>query len=136
MTFAGNRDPGALRLGAVYGAANFGTVDIDWWAKDVRLSVRSMNGEPVRQVRSSWPTSSPKRFDETPALPAIRRPLPRPAVTSARIGNRMMSSGSDADSAAARSFGEPRSTGMACRSAASSRAQSMPAGRVAARRCG
>ncbi len=50
MTFAGNRDPGALRLGAVYGAANFGTVDIDWWAKDVRLSVRSMNGEPVRQV--------------------------------------------------------------------------------------
>ena len=50
MTFAGNRDPAALRLGAVYGAANFGTVDIDWWAKEARLSVRSMNGEPVRQV--------------------------------------------------------------------------------------
>jgi alkaline phosphatase D len=53
MTFAANRDPGPLRLGAVYGAANFGTVDIDWWAGEVRLSVRSMNGEPVRQVTIS-----------------------------------------------------------------------------------
>jgi hypothetical protein len=34
----------------VYGAPNFGTVDIDWWAGEVRLAVRSMNGAPVRQV--------------------------------------------------------------------------------------
>jgi alkaline phosphatase D len=61
MTFPGNRDPGALRLGAVYGAANFGTVDIDWWAKDVRLSVRSMNGEPVRQVRIQLADLEPKK---------------------------------------------------------------------------
>ena len=61
MTYAGNRDPGALRLGAVYGAANFGTVDIDWWAKDVRLSVRSMNGEPVRQVRIQLADLEPKK---------------------------------------------------------------------------
>ena len=60
MTFAGNRDPGPLRLGAVYGAANFGTVDIDWWAKDVRLSVRSMNGEPVRQVTIPLADLEPK----------------------------------------------------------------------------
>jgi alkaline phosphatase D len=60
MTFAGNRDPGPLRLGAVYGAANFGTVDIDWWAKDVRLSVRSMNGEPVRQVTIPMADLGPK----------------------------------------------------------------------------
>jgi alkaline phosphatase D len=50
MSYAGSREPGPLRLGAVYGAPNFGTVDIDWWAGEVRLSVRSMNGEPVRQV--------------------------------------------------------------------------------------
>jgi alkaline phosphatase D len=50
MTYAANREPGPLRLGAVYGAPNFGTIDIDWWAGEVRVSVRSMNGEPVRQV--------------------------------------------------------------------------------------
>ena len=60
MTFAGNRDPGPLRLGAVYGAANFGTVDIDWWAQDVRLSVRSMNGEAVRQVTIPMADLGPK----------------------------------------------------------------------------
>ena len=50
MTFAANRDEGPRRLGAVYGAENFGTIDIDWWAGKVRLAVRSMNGEAVRQV--------------------------------------------------------------------------------------
>ena len=50
MTWAANRDAGPLRLGAVYGAENFGTIDIDWWAGEVRLAVRAMNGEPVRQV--------------------------------------------------------------------------------------
>ena len=50
MVYAANREPGPLRLGAVYGAPNFGTVDIDWWAGEVRLAVRGVNGEPVRQV--------------------------------------------------------------------------------------
>jgi alkaline phosphatase D len=50
MTFAANRDEGPRRLGAVYGAENFGTIDIDWWAGEVRLAVRSMNGEAVRRV--------------------------------------------------------------------------------------
>ena len=50
MSYAANREPGPLRLGAVYGAPNFGTVDVDWWAGEVRLSVRRVNGEPVRQV--------------------------------------------------------------------------------------
>jgi alkaline phosphatase D len=50
MSYAASREPGPLRLGAVYGAPNFGTVDIDWWAGEVRLSVRGMNGEPVREV--------------------------------------------------------------------------------------
>jgi alkaline phosphatase D len=50
MSYAASREPGPLRLGAVYGAPNFGAVDVDWWAGAVRLSVRSMNGEPVREV--------------------------------------------------------------------------------------
>lgn len=48
--FPGNREPGPNRIGAVYGMENFGTVDIDWWARQVSLSVRGMNGEPVRRV--------------------------------------------------------------------------------------
>ena len=44
------REAGPLRLGAVYGAPNFGTVDIDWWAGRVTLSVRAANGEPVRRA--------------------------------------------------------------------------------------
>ncbi len=31
QVFAANREPGPNRMGAVYGAANFGTADIDWW---------------------------------------------------------------------------------------------------------
>ena len=50
MTFAAKRDEGPRRLGAVYGAENFGTIDIDWWAGEVRLAVRSMNGAAVRRV--------------------------------------------------------------------------------------
>jgi alkaline phosphatase D len=59
MTWPANRDAGPLRLGAVYGAENFGTIDIDWWAGEARLSVRAMNGEPVRQVTVPLPASAP-----------------------------------------------------------------------------
>ncbi|MGH6897622.1 MAG: alkaline phosphatase D family protein [Geminicoccaceae bacterium] len=50
MTYAWNRDAGPHRLGAVYGAENFGTIDLDWWAGEVRLAIRAMNGEAVRQL--------------------------------------------------------------------------------------
>jgi alkaline phosphatase D len=50
MSYAGAHEPGPLRLGAVYGRENFGTIDIDWWAGEVRLAVRALNGEPVRRV--------------------------------------------------------------------------------------
>lgn len=50
MTYAANREAGPRRLGAVYGAENFGTIDIDWWAGEVMLAVRGMHGEPVRHV--------------------------------------------------------------------------------------
>jgi alkaline phosphatase D len=50
MAYAFNREAGPRRLGAVYGAENFGTIDIDWWAREIRLAVRRVNGEPVREV--------------------------------------------------------------------------------------
>jgi alkaline phosphatase D len=46
--FPGNREAGPNRLGAVYGAPNFGTIDVDWWERTATLSLRSENGEPVR----------------------------------------------------------------------------------------
>jgi len=49
QVFAANREPGPNRLGAVYGAANFGTADIDWWEGALTLSVRNGAGEPVRR---------------------------------------------------------------------------------------
>jgi alkaline phosphatase D len=48
-TFATPGDLQGNRLGAPYGRENFGTVDIDWWAGEVRLAVRDMNGEVVRE---------------------------------------------------------------------------------------
>ena len=50
MSYAAVREAGPLRLGQVYGAPNFGTIDIDWWAGRVTLSVRALNGEPVRRT--------------------------------------------------------------------------------------
>jgi hypothetical protein len=57
MTYAANRDAGPFRFGAVYGAENFGTIDIDWWAGKLRLAVRSMNGSAVREVTIPLPAS-------------------------------------------------------------------------------
>ncbi|HSA81247.1 MAG TPA: alkaline phosphatase D family protein [Geminicoccaceae bacterium] len=50
MFYAAAREAGPLRLGQVYGRENFGTIDIDWWAGEVMLSVRALNGEPVRRT--------------------------------------------------------------------------------------
>jgi alkaline phosphatase D len=50
MTYPAATEAGPLRLGAVYGAANFGTIDIDWWAAEVSLSIRAMHGESVRRI--------------------------------------------------------------------------------------
>jgi alkaline phosphatase D len=46
-------EPGPHRLGELYGGENFGTIDIDWQAREITLSVRSMSGEPVREVTFS-----------------------------------------------------------------------------------
>jgi alkaline phosphatase D len=50
MFYAAAREAGPLRLGQVYGRENFGTIDIDWWAGRLTLSVRALNGEPVRRT--------------------------------------------------------------------------------------
>jgi alkaline phosphatase D len=50
-TFPGNREAGPNRLGAVYGDVHFGSLDIDWWAGSLALSLRSENGEVVRRER-------------------------------------------------------------------------------------
>lgn len=47
--------PGAVetspnRVGALYGAVNFGTIDVDWWERRLTLQLRAENGEPVRQL--------------------------------------------------------------------------------------
>ncbi len=47
--FAANRELGPNRMGAVYGAANLGTADIDWWEGTLTLSLRNEAGEPVRR---------------------------------------------------------------------------------------
>jgi alkaline phosphatase D len=52
--FPGNREPGPNRVGAIYGLENFGTVDIDWWERRVALSIRSVNGEPVRRIELAF----------------------------------------------------------------------------------
>jgi phosphodiesterase/alkaline phosphatase D-like protein len=50
MAYGSNHDIGPLRLGEVYGQDNFGTIEIDWQAGNVTLSVRGMEGEPERSV--------------------------------------------------------------------------------------
>ncbi|HEX2136648.1 MAG TPA: alkaline phosphatase D family protein [Microvirga sp.] len=61
QAFASNREPGPNRLGAVYGAPNFGTVDIDWWEGTITLSVRNGAGETVRRHSLRLDELSPER---------------------------------------------------------------------------
>jgi len=46
--YAAAQEAGPNRLGAVFGKPNFGTLDIDWWAGEVRLAVKDDAGVPVR----------------------------------------------------------------------------------------
>jgi hypothetical protein len=41
-------------VGALYGAVNFGTIDIDWWAERLMVHLRGENGEPVRTLAVSF----------------------------------------------------------------------------------
>lgn len=48
--FSAASEPGPNRLGALYAAPNFGVVDIDWWARNVALSLRDESGATRRSV--------------------------------------------------------------------------------------
>ncbi len=50
MAYAHNRDMGPRRLGEVYGADNFGTIEIDWQAGEVTLAIHDLAGQPVRRA--------------------------------------------------------------------------------------
>jgi alkaline phosphatase D len=52
-------EPDPPRLGELYGGENFGAIDIDWQAGEVTLSVRAMDGEPVREVSFSLAELTP-----------------------------------------------------------------------------
>jgi len=43
-------EAGPNRIGPVYGLPNFGTIDIDWWADELRLAIRDGAGQPRREV--------------------------------------------------------------------------------------
>ena len=50
-TYPFSRDEaGPNRIGALYGAANFGVVDIDWWARNVGLALRDASGTVRRSL--------------------------------------------------------------------------------------
>lgn len=49
MTWSQAHELGPHQLGPVWGAANFGTIEIDWWAGRLRLALRTVNGDVVRE---------------------------------------------------------------------------------------
>ena len=50
--FPNPREAGPNRLGGVYGAPNFGTIDIDWWEGKIALAIRDEAGQAVRRVEA------------------------------------------------------------------------------------
>ena len=50
MVYWAANEPGPNRLGALYPAANFGVVDIDWWERRVTLALRDEGGNTRRSV--------------------------------------------------------------------------------------
>lgn len=61
QSFPNNREPGPNRLGDVYGRPNFGAIEIDWAARTLSLSVRSVSGEVVRSVQVVLNDLQPER---------------------------------------------------------------------------
>ena len=50
MVYWAAKEPGPNRLGALYAAANFGVVDIDWWERKLVLALRDEGGNTRRSV--------------------------------------------------------------------------------------
>ena len=56
MVYWAAKEPGPNRLGALYAAANFGVVDIDWWERKVLLALRDDGGNTRRAVEIAFDT--------------------------------------------------------------------------------
>ena len=50
MVYWAAKEPGPNRLGALYAAANFGAIDVDWWERKVTLALRDEGGSVRRSV--------------------------------------------------------------------------------------
>lgn len=56
MVYWAAKEPGPNRIGALYAAANFGVVDIDWWERKVTLALRDEGGSVRRAVEIDFAT--------------------------------------------------------------------------------
>ncbi|ODT16322.1 MAG: hypothetical protein ABS35_28795 [Kaistia sp. SCN 65-12] len=56
MVYWAAREAGPNRLGALYAAANFGVVDIDWWERKLVLALRDDGGNTRRAVEIAFDT--------------------------------------------------------------------------------
>ena len=56
MVYWAAKEPGPNRLGALYAAANFGAIDVDWWERKVVLSLRDEGGTTRRSVTIDFAT--------------------------------------------------------------------------------
>ena len=65
--FAAADEAGPNRLGAVYGKPNFGTMDVDWWAGEVRLALKDGAGTAVRTHTVHLDELRPDRPADRPA---------------------------------------------------------------------
>jgi alkaline phosphatase D len=54
MVYWAAKEPGPNRVGALYAAANFGVVDIDWWDHTVTLALRDEGGNTRRSAILSF----------------------------------------------------------------------------------
>ncbi|MEI8145012.1 MAG: alkaline phosphatase D family protein [Alphaproteobacteria bacterium] len=48
--FPAAAEAGPNHVGAIYGMENFGTLDVDWWAREIAIAIRNVPGEPVRRL--------------------------------------------------------------------------------------
>ncbi|MCA0246548.1 MAG: alkaline phosphatase family protein [Proteobacteria bacterium] len=56
MVYWAAKEAGPNRLGALYAAANFGVVDIDWWERKLVLALRDDGGNARRSVEIAFDT--------------------------------------------------------------------------------
>lgn len=56
MVYRAAKEPGPNRLGALYAAANFGAIDVDWWERTVTLALRDEGGTTRRSETIDFAT--------------------------------------------------------------------------------